>query len=573
MVFMRKFKVRSKLSFSFGVLAFLIILSGIVGLINSNKINKGADTTYSKHLLAIRDIESVKAGLNDEKASLMKLIYNVNMSDQDIHNEILKIGELKVSDVNAMNHYDNIPREEEEQNLYKYFKEKLDEYRKGRDNIINFVEEKKYPEAQQIYDSQVKIVRADMEQVLNKISDMNISGARTEHENNKDSFNSIRVQMISITIIAIVLSILLTIFIVRDIMETLYKIKNYAIKLSNYDFSEEIKVTGKDEFSDTAIALNEAHHNIRELIEIIKNDSNNMSSMSENLSGTVQEITAKISEVDELTNNINSEIQDSSRFSEELSSSIEEINATVEELADKSVSASENALKAKERSINVQQSIKQAVEDIRKVYKEKEDSILRSIKEGKVVEEVGVMADAIASIAEQTNLLALNAAIEAARAGEHGKGFAVVAEEVRKLAEQSADTVSTIQSTIQKVQSAFENLAINSDDVLQFINNNVTKILDESLETGKDYYEDSEYMSDMSETLASMTEEISATINQAASGVQSMAASSQESVNHTSNILENLGTTNSAMKEVANTSLKQLDLAQKLNELIQKFEI
>ncbi|WP_242846131.1 MCP four helix bundle domain-containing protein [Clostridium novyi] len=143
MVFMRKFKVRSKLSFSFGVLAFLIILSGIVGLINSNKINKGADTTYSKHLLAIRDIESVKAGLNDEKASIMKLIYNVNMSDQDIHNEISKIGELKVSDVNAMNHYDNIPREEEEQNLYKYFKKNLDEYRKGRDNIINFVEEKK----------------------------------------------------------------------------------------------------------------------------------------------------------------------------------------------------------------------------------------------------------------------------------------------------------------------------------------------------------------------------------------------------------------------------------------------
>ncbi|WP_242851156.1 methyl-accepting chemotaxis protein [Clostridium novyi] len=570
---MRKFKVRAKLSFSFSVLVFLIILSGIVGLINSNKMNKGADTTYSKHLLAIRDIESVKAGLNDEKASLMKLIYNVNMNEQDVHNEISKIGELKVSDVNAMNHYDNIPREEEEQNLYKYFKDKLEEYRQGRDNIINLVKEKKYPEAQQVYDSQVKIVRTDMEQVLNKISDMNISGARTEHENNKSLFNSIRAQMISITIIAIVLSILLTILIVRDITEALYKIKNYAIKLSDYDFSEEIRVTGKDEFSDTGKALNQAHHNIRELIEIIKNDSNNMSSMSENLSGTVQEITAKINEVDELTNNINSEIQDSSAFSEELSSSIEEINATVEELTSKSVEVSENALKTKEKSINIQKSVKDAIEHTRKVYREKEESILKSIKEGKVVEEVGVMADAIASIAEQTNLLALNAAIEAARAGEHGKGFAVVAEEVRKLAEQSADTVSTIQNTIQKVQLAFENLAENSDDILKFINNNVTNILDESLQTGKDYYEDSEYMSDMSETLASMTEEISATINQSASGVQNMAANSQECANHAGNILESLEMTNSAMKEVASTSLQQLELAQKLNELIQKFQI
>lgn len=162
------------------------------------------------------------------------------------------------------------------------------------------------------------------------------------------------------------------------------------------------------------------------------------------------------------------------------------------------------------------------------MYSEKEKSILKAIEEGKVIGDIRIMADAIAEIANQTNLLSLNASIEAARAGEMGKGFAVVANEVKELAKQSGDAVEGINKTIEKVNAAFEHLSKNSSEILKFMDENVKSQFSKFIQMGDQYEKDSEFVSDMSSEIASMAEELEATIGQVNDAMQNMANNQQQ---------------------------------------------
>lgn len=156
------------------------------------------------------------------------------------------------------------------------------------------------------------------------------------------------------------------------------------------------------------------------------------------------EYNAEINEIKELLDYQSKQVNEAQAINaalEELAASTEEISSTIGEV---------NGLTT-ERLIDLNKGISN-LKDVTYTFKEIDQQqvhIVESVNElnKKVISMKGVISF-INEIAEQTNLLALNASIEAARAGENGKGFAVVAEEVRKLADHTKSSLTSINSDI-----------------------------------------------------------------------------------------------------------------------------
>lgn len=408
---------------------------------------------------------------------------------------------------------------------------------------------------------------------LNKIVDMNETWAVQSVEESKVRYK--RSVFISNTylILAIIFSIVCSFLIIKEIRGYLKKIGLLSNRMAEYNLSEEINIERKNEFGTIANSLNKAQDNIKELLKVLIESTEDMSAGSEELYATVEEMTSQLEEISASANNINSMVQETSATAEELYASISEVSSRTIVLEEKANEGRGNAEKISKKAYDTKVSTKALLDNNEKVFLSVKEEIIEAMNKAKVVDEIMVMANTINEIAEQTNLLALNAAIEAARAGEQGKGFAVVADEVRTLAEQSSEAVKDVQTTIKDVREAFNKIAGSSNKLLTFISEDVSKEGYKLLELGNDYEEDGIFMNKMSSDIASMSTEINKTTKDINSAVEEVAGMAQNSAENVSSIKDYISEATEAMEQVAVTAQTQAESAQKLTELVAKFNI
>ena len=305
----------------------------------------------------------------------------------------------------------------------------------------------------------------------------------------------LRIWSVVLIVVAVGFSAFASYFILTTIKAPINRIAYLFTAIANGDFGVQLGGT-KDEFLPIKDAMVSLASKWRQLVTDIKTNSERLASAAEQLRGSSGEMLAGSEEQAVSSSQV-------ATASEEMSQTTVEIARNISSIAD---SASGTLLVAQQGDSLVEKSTEK-VQEIAEIV-DVSANFVRSLGERSA--RIGAVVDVINDIADQTNLLALNAAIEAARAGEQGRGFAVVADEVRKLAERTAQSTSDIAEMIRAVQDDVGKAVEAMDSVINNVNGGV-ELVSEAGSSLRAIVKSANELQIMVQQIASATEEMSAT--------------------------------------------------------------
>ncbi|MBD7909623.1 methyl-accepting chemotaxis protein [Sporosarcina gallistercoris] len=397
-------------------------------------------------------------------------------------------------------------------------------------------------------------------------------GTVYEKDNLMGMAKQLRTSILIISAIVLVVVAVVLYFLIGRMLKPIARLRSLMDEVAAGDLTVQSDIQTKDEIGQLSTNFNQMITNMHGIISVVNQSADHVRTNSESLSAVAEETNASSSEVAHAVNEIAHGASKSAEDAETVSERADELGRQINGITERAVSMNEIAVRTEDMNANGQTQMAQLQETFQSsgLNLKTMNEAIATLSEK--VKAIGSVMDTITDISSQTNLLALNASIEAARAGEHGKGFAVVAEEVRKLAEQSAQATKDVQTTVLQLQEESRLVTAQMEET-------ITTFRDQGLvvqETETTFGDLSALMEDMQTAIQSISEEIETVgrhKEEVASTIQTMAATSQETAAACEEVSASTDEQLRAIQSVTDAAETLTNLSEELNQAIDRFKV
>lgn len=408
---------------------------------------------------------------------------------------------------------------------------------------------------------------------LNQLSALSASRAKTNTDNVIAILNASIVLILVLSAFALLSGMVMAWLLSAQISKPIQAIRNISVKIAKGDLRvQELTTKAKDEVAELMTATNTMVSNLKQLITSVANTSEQVAAASEELSASSDETTKATNQIAFAMQEVANGSEKQMTATKESSHAMVEIASGIERVAATSTVVSQSSMETTKLADQGNESIHEAVFQMDSIYKSVENTSLLIQQLNDHSQKIGQIIEVITGIAGQTNLLSLNAAIEAARAGEHGRGFAVVAEEVRKLAEQSAQSAREITSIIREIQSNTTKSVSAMEQVTQETKQGLT-VIDKAGEAFANIVQAAQNVSEQVQEVTMASEEMSATTQEVTASIEVMSGISEKASGEAQNVASASEEQLASMEEITASAASLSKLAQDLQQMIGQFQL